>query len=256
MGGYGLRCMRSYRAWRNALVTAMFAWLLLTVPAVGMAKHYRFEDGAYLGAAHLMPDWADMLNRYEQQKPDFQKCLTDADACEKRFAGVQRLLSRARDLDSDKQIRLVNRYVNKRRYRRDRAAQLDTPLRDEPQKYRSRWSTPLEFFRRGGDCEDFASTKYFLLRELGFSADELRVVVLYDRRASGYHAIVAVDRDDGVWLLESDNNIFKRRHLDYRYIYSLNEHSVWDYENPAPKQAVSSAAENVTTQPVPTEATL
>lgn len=260
MGGNGSRCTRGNRA--------ILIVLLLMAPAIGLAELYRFENGAYLGAASLMPDWADMLARQQAEQSAFQSCLKDALLCDKQYLGVRHVLLKARDLDSDKQIRLVNRYVNKRRYRRDRTASLDTPLSDGPQKYRSRWSTPGEFFKRGGDCEDFVTTKYFLLRELGFSSDELRVVVTWDRQANGYHAILAVAREDGdVWLLESDNNIRRRRHQNYRFIYSLNENSVWDHENPAPGQtqqtatapapvALSTSTTRTAKETAPTEATL
>ena len=258
MGGDGSRATRGIRA----ILTVM----LLMVPAVGLAELYRFENGAYLGAASLMPDWADMLTRQQAEQSDFQDCLKDAQRCDRRYLGVRHVLLKARSLNSDKQIRLVNRYVNKRRYRRDRTASLDTPLSNGPQKYRSRWATPGEFFKRGGDCEDFVTTKYFLLRELGFSSDELRVVVTWDRNANGYHAILAVAREGGdVWLLESDNSIRRRRHHDYRFIYSLNEDSVWDYENPAQTQRPATASEPVALststnqnakQTAPTEATL
>ena len=255
MGGDSSRYPRGMRA--------ILIALLLMAPAVGYAELYRFENGAYLGAASLMPDWAGMLTRQQAEQGAFQRCLEDAQLCDKQYLGVRHVLHKARGLDSDKQIRLVNRYVNKRRYRRDRSASLDTPLSDGPQKYRSRWSTPGEFFKRGGDCEDFVTTKYFLLRELGFSADELRVVVTWDRQANGYHAILAVARTGGdVWLLESDNSIRRRRHHDYRFIYALNEDSVWDHENPAPgatQPATAStpvALSTSTNETAPTEATL
>lgn len=256
MGGFGSRCTRGERA-----ILILFVAM---APAISQAELYRFENGAYLGSASLMPDWAEMLQRQQAEQDAFQVCLDDVQLCDKRYLGVRHVLLKARDLDPDKQIRLVNRYVNKRRYRRDRTASLDTLLSERPQKYRSRWSTPGEFLKRGGDCEDFVTTKYFLLRELGFSSQQLRVVVTWDRQASGYHAILAVARDRGdVWLLESDNSIRRRRHHDYRFIYALNEDSVWDHENPAPGQSkvpasgtAPAALRTSTEVTAPTEATL
>lgn len=55
------------------------------------------------------------------------------------------------------------------------------------------WATPAETLARGvGDCEDFAVTKMWLLRSLGFSAEQLQVVVLQDTKKRVYHAILAV----------------------------------------------------------------
>ena len=42
------------------------------------------------------------------------------------------------------------------------------------------WETPAEFFQKSGDCEDFAIAKYFALRDLGFPASQMRIVVLKD----------------------------------------------------------------------------
>jgi predicted transglutaminase-like cysteine proteinase len=219
--------------------------VLLTASAAGHAKYYQFEDGALLGTADMLPDWADMLSRRAAELPDFRTCLEDESRCDSRYLGVRHLLEKARPLPRQQQLALINRYVNKRRYRDDRSAELTTQLSDEPVKYRSRWSTPGEFLKRGGDCEDFATTKYFLLRELGVDSGRMRVVVTWDRRARGYHAILAVAQDNGeVWLLESDNHIYKRRHQDYRYIYAVNENAVWDHENPALAEAPADRTAN------------
>lgn len=43
------------------------------------------------------------------------------------------------------------------------------------------WATPGEMLAYGGDCEDFALAKYLALRELGWPADRLRIVLLEDR---------------------------------------------------------------------------
>lgn len=208
--------------------------ILLTAAAGGHAAPYRFEDGAYLGAASLMPDFSDMLARREAELPEFRRCLNDPEPCNSRYRSLRHVLDKAAELSEHKQLSLINRYVNKRRYKDDRTATLTTGLSDEALKYRSRWATPVEFLIRGGDCEDFATTKYFLLRELGIGAERLRIVVTWDRRSRGYHAVLAVLREDGdVWLLESDNRIYRKRHLDYRYIYAVNETAVWDHEQPA-----------------------
>ncbi len=89
----------------------------------------------------------------------------------------------------------------------------------------------MDFVRRGGDCEDYATTKYFLLRTLGFTSDDLRVLVVYDRRLRDYHAVLAVRSAPGsIWLLESDNTIQKGGLYGYRYVFAINEDSIWDHE--------------------------
>ena len=90
--------------------------------------------------------------------------------------------------------------------------------------------TLFEFAKRGGDCEDYAAAKYFLLRQLGIPADDLRIVIIRERRHRAYHAVLAVRQPAGaIWLLESNNVIAKDPHRGYRFVYAVNEKSVWDH---------------------------
>ena len=57
------------------------------------------------------------------------------------------------------------------------------------------WETPVEFFQKSGDCEDFAIAKYFALRDLGFPASQMRIVVLKDTLRNLDHAVTAVYLD-------------------------------------------------------------
>jgi len=217
--------------WRRLRTGCLVFLVMLAVPAVGRAETYRFEDGAYLGAASMMIGWAQTLARQEAETQEFDACLASADACPPQYRGVRVVMNKARDLATEKQIRLINRFVNDRRYRRDKSVRRVTALDEKPVRFRSRWSTVGEFFTRGGDCEDYATTKYFLLRALGLPAADLRVVVSWDRQARGYHAILAIRLGaDSVWLLDSNNRIYKHRHTGYRYIYAVNENAVWDHE--------------------------
>jgi predicted transglutaminase-like cysteine proteinase len=66
------------------------------------------------------------------------------------------------------------------------------------------WATPSEIARKGiGDCEDFAVTKYWLLRSLGFDAQQLQLVVLLDTRRGIYHAVLAVHLDGTRYILDN-----------------------------------------------------
>jgi predicted transglutaminase-like cysteine proteinase len=209
---------------------ALILALSLLAPVVAEAD-YRFEDGIYLGSAELLTDWADTLARVREQQPQLDACLSERDACDGRLRGVHTLLDRARALSRDRQLRLINRYVNNRHYRRDRAGAVDSVLAAESVRLPSRWSTLVEFMRRGGDCEDYATSKYQLLRELGLPAADLRVVVVYDRPTREHHALLAVRRHDGsVWLLDSDDSIHRSHPFGYRFVYALNETSIWDHE--------------------------
>jgi predicted transglutaminase-like cysteine proteinase len=93
------------------------------------------------------------------------------------------------------------------------------------------WATPQEFLKISGDCEDFAITKYFALRELGFAADDLRIVILKDRIRGIAHAVLAVFLQGDAYVLDNVSSaIFSHTRLKhYVPYYSLNERHRWSH---------------------------
>ncbi|MXZ44492.1 MAG: hypothetical protein F4Z01_05920, partial [Gammaproteobacteria bacterium] len=115
-----------------------------------------------------------------------------------------------------------------RRYNDDRRS--IKKLEDSRLVVSQQWTTLLEFMNKGGDCEDFATAKYALLKLMGFDAHDLRVVVVYERKLQEHHAVIAVrTNEDQVALLDIDNKIYSQRPPHYRLVYSINEHSIWDH---------------------------
>ncbi|MGI9205057.1 MAG: transglutaminase-like cysteine peptidase [Woeseiaceae bacterium] len=203
--------------------------LVLSVPAFA---GYRFDSPeTYLADASALPAWAHTLERHLGERALITDCLASEEACEGRLKGLRHVIQKGADLDPDDQLKLVNRYVNKRRYRRDRSKLSLSVAEGGQARLRNQWSTLLEFLKRGGDCEDYATAKYFLLRELGFRAEDMRVVVSFDRSVRAHHAVLAIRQPDGSsWLLESDNKILKSRQWGYRFVYAINENGIWDHE--------------------------
>lgn len=217
---------RDFAVWAPALVLALSLLAPITAEAA-----YRFEDGVYLGSARLMDDWAETLERARVQRPDLTACLNDRDDCAVWLRGVNVLVERARGLSRHDQLRVVNRYINRRKYRADRSVRRLDAATGDSVLMPNRWSTLVEFMRRGGDCEDYATSKYQLLRALDVPAEELRVVVVYDRTSRDHHAVLAVQQPDGsAWLLDSDDRIHRGQPFGYRFVYALNETSIWDHE--------------------------
>ena len=121
--------------------------------------------------------------------------------------------------DPEAQLRAVNRFVNA------------TPFIEDRDNWGAKdyWSAPGEFFARGGDCEDYAISKYLSLRRLGFLAEDLRLVVLIDTRRRLAHAILVVDLDGRSLVLDNleDRALEWAEVGHYRPLYSLNERAVW-----------------------------
>jgi predicted transglutaminase-like cysteine proteinase len=210
------------------LAPGVCAMLLVATTA---GANYRFDaPDHYFASATAWPAWAHKLEQHASERDAIGRCLELETECTASLKSLRHVLVKGRALDRDRQLQLVNRYINKRRYRVDRR---ETSLSAAPggeAVLKNHWSTLLEFLQRGGDCEDYAVAKYFLLRELGFPAEDMRVLVTYEKSARDYHAVLAVRRDDGTsWLLEIDNTIVKGSHRNYRFIYALNEEGIWDH---------------------------
>lgn len=192
---------------------------------------YRFDNtGDYLAAASEFASWSSTLERHQEQQLSLYACPAQPKSCRGRLRSFHRVLEKSKPLEREEQIELVQFYINRTRYDDDHPQRIFDHNGKKVGVQRNHWSTLYDFLIKGGDCEDYAAAKYFMLRELGFAPSDMRVVVTYERRLRGYHAVLAVQQPNGaVWLLDSDNRIRKKSHRGYRYIYAMNEDSVWDH---------------------------
>jgi len=119
------------------------------------------------------------------------------------------------------QLKAVNSFANHKKYKTDK----------ENYGTGDHWATPAEFLSRGGDCEDFAIIKFMSLRYLGFSPDSIRIVVLIDTKLKLPHAVLTVDMNNDVLVLDNQTNeiISHRKLSQYAPIYSVNETGWWIY---------------------------
>lgn len=96
------------------------------------------------------------------------------------------------------------------------------------------WATPIEFLKNGGDCEDFAITKYVALRALGVPEERMRILILQDMQKNIPHAVLVVYTDAGAVVL--DNQIKNVTSVDrishYKPIFSINRAGWWLHTKP------------------------
>jgi predicted transglutaminase-like cysteine proteinase len=214
----------------RALIGALAA--IVAISGAPVLAQYSWQADDALANASEFPTWSDALARNAVQRREFAPCLEDRSLCKRAQKSLRVVLIKGQNLEREDQVRLVHRYVNRRSYKDDRAHKGISAFTDAPTTFRNRWMTLFEFAKRGGDCEDYATAKYFLLRQLGISADDLRIVIIREHRQRAYHAVLAVRQPTGaIWLLESNNVIAKDPHRGYRFIYAVNEHSVWDHSD-------------------------
>ena len=101
------------------------------------------------------------------------------------------------------------------------------------------WETPFEFLRKGGQCQDYAVTKYLLLRAAGVPAADLRVVVVHDERLGLDHAVTVAYVDGEALLLDNLRSAVMPAASvhDYQPYYSINEQGWWLHRGPNARYA-------------------
>ena len=207
----------------------LFAILLVSACSVLDIKYHFDDDSTRFGDANLWDDWYDTVERTSAELEAIEACIADESACDSYMHRLRRVVINGKELRPSQQLQLVNRFINKmRRYADDK--RIYKELEDSRLLVWQQWSTLMEFMRKGGDCEDFATAKYALLKLLGYDTHDLRIVVVFDRGLRQYHALIAVRIDDDeVALLDIDNKIYSLKPPHYRFVYSINEHSIWDH---------------------------
>jgi predicted transglutaminase-like cysteine proteinase len=180
-----------------------------------------------------LPEWQRALRQIEAERSAYRACDTDG-VCPSRGAGAWRAMIREQAGRSKlEQLRTVNRFLNDWQYIED----------SDNYGRRDYWASPLEFFRRSGDCEDYAIAKYVTLREIGFPAEQLRLVVVQDLQRDLAHAVLAVYEGDQVYILDNLTTavVPQERLTQYVPYYSINETTRWAHVKPVKTLARSSS---------------
>ncbi|WP_161973815.1 transglutaminase-like cysteine peptidase [Hwanghaeella grinnelliae] len=163
--------------------------------------------------------WTDTLKRYSGEEPEeLQICkVTPTNQC--HLARWRIFLKQILTRPKREQLDLVNAYLNKWLYVID-------PVNYGVKDY---WATPKQFMQRAGDCEDYAISKFMSLAHLGFPKDKMRVLVLQDLNLSTAHAVLLVELDGDVLMLDNQIStvISADRVKHYKPIYSINEDAWW-----------------------------
>ncbi len=105
------------------------------------------------------------------------------------------------------------------------------------------WANPVEFLKKGGDCEDFAIAKYVALRVNGVPEDRLRMAIVHDNYKGMAHAVLIVYTNKGPIMLDNQKEdvIFAHNNKRYRPIFSINRNAWWLHK--APETTVVAALE-------------
>ena len=205
-----------------AILTALTALGLAGEPTFAASQRlFGTSEVRHENVAAVFVQWRNMLNRMRGSPEPFQ------DVCEAKLPGPCHLkewnafLLGLKGRNPILQLREVNAFMNSFPYVED-IVNWGLP------EY---WETPLEFLRKGGQCEDYAIAKYMSLRFLGWPVESLRIVVLQDLNLQVAHAILAVYQGDDILVLDNQirSIVHSRSIRHYRPFYSLNELHWWSH---------------------------
>lgn len=166
-------------------------------------------------------DWKSVLAQVEKERPLYGFCGgSDDTLCSPRIRKWRQEIARLRPLSPRKQIRQLNKFANNIvRYATDKAVH----------GVQDHWASPIQFLQQSGDCEDYATLKFFSLLELGFSNNAVRVAVVRDRKRKILHAVVTVQIDGETLVLDNlfDHPVAHHHMLSYVPVYSFNLETQW-----------------------------
>ncbi|OZG71071.1 hypothetical protein BTA51_23255 [Hahella sp. CCB-MM4] len=120
-------------------------------------------------------------------------------------------------------LKAVNDYFNALAYISD----------EEMWQVEDYWATPLEVISNGkGDCEDLAIAKYFTLRAMGVSSQQLGISYVKSYRLPTAHMVLDYydSRESRPVTLDNLDDTIRER-PDLNAIYSFNEEHVWSSHN-------------------------
>jgi len=182
-----------------------------------------------------LPQWQKAMTKIAAEQKTYAACARNERGCSSQAVKAwQAMIASQKGARQIDQIKTVNSFVNQWRYR------------DDSQNYGKSdyWASPVEFFSRSGDCEDYAIAKYVTLRQMGFSADQLRLVVVKELKRGIAHAVLAAYVDGDVFILDNlSSKVRPQAHVtEYTPYYSVNEQARWAHAaNKAPAKVASAA---------------
>jgi predicted transglutaminase-like cysteine proteinase len=183
-----------------------------------------FNTVEFRSPINKLPKW-ERVRDSEIKRPTFIPGGLDLNV--KNANVIQRwsaLRDQVKDASIAVQVREVNKCFNQWPYKTDMNV---WGLEDY-------WATPREFIEKSGDCEDYAISKYYALRDLGVPADRLRIAAVKDTIRNMGHAVLIVYMNDDAYILDNLTNLVlsHKKLTHYAPQYTVNEEFLWRHVVP------------------------
>ena len=166
----------------------------------------------------IFPQWLSVIERHLLNVKDSKSCQASSfNQC--HLHQWQSFLQKIKQLPEMEQIKRVNHFANNKAYTLD----------IENYGIADYWATPKEFLMSSGDCEDYAIIKMLSMKWLGYDVDSMRVVVVQDTNLRIPHAIMAIEKDNDILILDNQIEEVISHNDIYHYVpvYSVNQGHWW-----------------------------
>lgn len=178
----------------------------------------------------LWQKWRQLEAGVSTELKVISACAADDNACSPAARRFVKIVEAVKAREGRAQLEEVNRDINAAiRYTSDLSqhGELD------------RWTTPLAMLAAGrGDCEDYAIAKYVVLRQAGYPANDLKLVLVRDRVAREDHAVIAA-RHEGRWLVLDNRRSLLSEDAELRHftpMFALDQDGVKLFAAPYAQQ--------------------
>lgn len=202
---------------RSVIFVLLLSASIFIAPTISLAN----QNNSILDAAGRSKASMEMIPEWDRVFKNYKKILSTPSYG--RTAKWDEFVEKLQNDDPVRQILKVNLWFNGYPYKQDNW----TYGKDD------HWATPSEFLQHGGDCEDFVIIKYLTLRRLGFSAEDMKLTMVYDVFSGTDHALLIVNYDEQTYVLDNRDNMTIEDHYSERYTphYAFNENELWTYDN-------------------------
>ena len=178
-------------------------------PASRLAEPFGLDTSALVTGLqnNVLNKWGVVAKELPQEREVLARCRADAASCLPAAKAFLAIVDKAQNRSGLARIGEINRSINLAIKYVDDMSQYGVP---------DRWVSPLATFSsEAGNCKHYAISKYVALQEIGFAAEDLRLVIVRDRASNLLHAVAAV-RYDGRWLVLDNRTFIMAQDVDIK----------------------------------------
>jgi predicted transglutaminase-like cysteine proteinase len=180
-----------------------------------------FGTVEFRGKLKDLPKWERVVKAYANRNGIDEDFGPARQREAQAWAQLKTRVAKSGDLEKAK---AVNAFFNQWPYRLDR----------DTYGVPDYWATPREFIKNSGDCEDYAITKMYALKQLGVNPDNLRVIALKDNIRNLDHAVLAIYIGNTAYILDNVTKMVLTHDnfTHYRPYFSVNGIYKWTHIPP------------------------